>query len=97
MFITFNRTEVSFFKQVNKQVWKKNFPNFFYTLYKARRKSESSYSYSFLAVSNEINFFIDYLNRFVLKKKNAYALLLLVFFYRVSYMQIYPLNACKLN
>ena len=32
------------------QVWKKNCPNFLYTLYEAQRKSELSFSNSFLAV-----------------------------------------------
>ena len=41
-----------------------------------------------------MNFLIHSLNRFVLKK-NIYALL--VFFSRVPYMQIYPLNASKLD
>ena len=35
--ITFNRTDVS---QVNEEAWKKNFPNFLYTLHKAK-KSQS--------------------------------------------------------
>ena len=32
------------------KVWKKNCPNFLYTIYTAGRKSESSFSHSFLAV-----------------------------------------------
>lgn len=31
-YITFNRTEVTFFKQVDEQVCKKNCPNFIYTI-----------------------------------------------------------------
>ena len=42
-----------------------------------------------------MKFFISYLTGLFWKKKNNYALL--VFFDRVSYMQIYPLNACKLD
>ena len=34
IFAAFNRTDVSFFKQVNKYVWKTNYPNFLYALYK---------------------------------------------------------------
>ena len=32
--MTFKRAEVSFFKRVIEQVWKNNYPNFLYTLYK---------------------------------------------------------------
>ena len=49
-FTTLNKTDVSLFKQVNQKVWKKNCPDFLYTLYKARRKSESSFSHSFFAI-----------------------------------------------
>ena len=48
-----NTTDVSLFKQLNKsasKVWKKNSPNFLYTMYKAGRKSESSFSHSFLVI-----------------------------------------------
>ena len=67
----------------------KNCPNFLYTLYTARRKSESLFSYSFLAffpslVMQRISSFI-LLSRFDLKK-NAYALL--VFLNQVPYMQL---------
>ena len=37
IFFTFNRTDVSLFTQVKASVWKNN------TLYKAQRKSESSF------------------------------------------------------
>ena len=47
------------------KVWKKNCPKFLYTLYEAQRKSELGLSHSFLAV-------FPLLNKFVLKKKNAY-------------------------
>ena len=29
--MSFNRTDLSLLKQVNKEVWKKNCPNFFFT------------------------------------------------------------------
>ena len=66
----YNKTDVSFLKQVNNYVWKNNCPNF-YTLLKAPRKSESSFSHSFLApfhflVMQQISSFFK--NRFVLKK-----------------------------
>ena len=48
----------------------------------------------FSFVSNVTNFFIYSLNRFVLKKTTHK---LLGFFNRMPYMQIYPLNASKLD
>ena len=48
--------------KLTSKVWKKNCPKFLYTLYEARRKSESGLSHSFLAV-------FPLLNKFVLKKK----------------------------
>ena len=72
------------------KVWKKTVLIFLYTLHKAQRKFEPLFSHLFLAVfsliSNATNFFIHPLNRFVLKKKNAYALL--VFLNWVPYMQL---------
>ena len=62
------------------KVWKKNCPNFLYALYEDGRKSESSFSHSFLAI-----FFIHSLKRFAFFK-NAYVLM--VFVNRVSFMQI---------
>ena len=52
----------------------KRSPNVLYTLYKARRISEASFFYSFIAVfpfsfvSNATNVFIYSISRFVLKK-----------------------------
>ena len=40
----------SFLKQLNKSVWKKKSPYFLYVVYIAHRKSEPSFSSSFLAV-----------------------------------------------
>ena len=72
--ITFNRTDVFLFTEVNKQVWNKSCLTFLHSLYKARRMSEASFShlfiadFSFLFVSNAMNFFIHSLHRSVLKK-----------------------------
>ena len=49
----------------------------------------------FSLVSDATNFFNHSLICSILKKKTAYTLL--VFFNRVAYMQICPLNACKLD
>ena len=64
-------------------------PNFLYTLFKARRKLESSFSHSFLAVFPSL--VMQQISSFCKqvcfeKKKNAYVLL--VFFNRVPYMQL---------
>ena len=69
------------------KVWKKIVLIFLYTLYKARRKSESSFSHSFLAifpslVMQQISSFFKQ----VCFEKNAYGLL--VFFNWVPYMQL---------
>ena len=62
------------------------------------QESQSSFYHfifsRFFFGSNATNFFIHSLNRFVLKRNTH---MLLVFFIRVPYMQIYPLNACKLD
>ena len=52
VFITSNRTDISLFKQVKSKYRKRIVLIFLYTLYKAQRKSESSFSHSFLAVSS---------------------------------------------
>ena len=57
------------------KVWKKNCPNFLNTMYKAGRKSELSFSHSFLAVSpslvmQQISSLILYTGLFF-KKKNV--------------------------
>ena len=49
LFVTFNRTDVSFFKQVNKK-YGKRIALIFHLVYKAQRKSKSLFSRSFLAV-----------------------------------------------
>ena len=70
IFITFNRTDVSLFKQVNEQVWKKNCPDFFiYTVFIKLEKWQchhfliySQLFFPFSFVSNNTNFFIHSLN-----------------------------------
>ena len=58
--------------KLESKVWKKNCPNFLYTLYKAGRKTVIIFLFIlgcfFSFVSNTTNFFIYSLNRFVLKK-----------------------------
>ena len=104
IFITFNRTDIPSFKQVNEYVWKKNYPNFLYTIYKTQRMLEALLShssiavFSFFFVRNAMNFFIHSLNNFFLKK-----LLVHCWFPSIKcplpslYMQIYLLNACEEN
>ena len=50
IFLTFNRTDMSFYSSYRVKYWKRIVLIFLYTLYKARRKSESSYSHLFLPV-----------------------------------------------
>ena len=72
-------------KKLASKVWKKSCPNFFYTMYKAGRKSElfshSSLAFFHLLVMQQISSFFKQVCFF---KKHAYPLL--VFFIRVPYM-----------
>ena len=79
--LTFNRTDVSLFQQVNKY-GKRIVLIFLYTLYKAQGKSKSSFSHSFIAVF-PFSFFSNATNFGGL--------------FHSLYMQIYILNACKLD
>ena len=92
------------FKKVNKKYGKRIVLIFLYTLYKAHRMSESSFSYllitvfPFSFVSNATTFFIHSLNRFVLKKSCLSGFLQSIGYpFRFLQMQIYLLNACKLD
>ena len=95
--------DMSLFKQVIKY-GKRIALIFLYTLYKAWRTSESSFSdsfiviFSFFFIYNAMNFFIHSLNRFVFEKlfTGCWFSSVLCSFLSL-YMQIYLLNACKLN
>ena len=94
---------MSSFKQISKY-GKRIVLIFLYTLYKAWRMSESSFFdsfvviFSFFFVHNAMNFFIHSLNRFVFEKLFTGCRFSSVLCSFLSlYMQIYLLNACKLN
>ena len=96
MFTTFNRTDISFFKHVNK--YGKQIVLIFY-IYCIKLEKVRVIIFPFIIshfsfVSNAKNFFIHSLNRFAFNK-TAYTFL--AFFNKVPYMQTYLSNACKMD
>ena len=89
VFLTCNRTDVSFLNKLASKIRKKNCPDFSYALYEATAKSQSSFFFIFgrfsLLVMRLISSFIHETVLFVFLK-NVY--MLLVFFNCVCYMQI---------
>ena len=86
LFVTFNRTDVSFFKQVNKK-YGKRIALIFHLVYKAQRKSKSLFSRSFLAVfSSSVMQLISSISLYIVWTGLFW-----------KKLQIYPLNTCKLD
>ena len=96
IFITFSRTDVKYGKTIVLIL--------LHTLYKALRMSELSFSNSFVSIFlfsfaiNATNFVIHSSCRFVLKKTtHAFPVSSLKYIFCSLYMQMYILNACKLD